>query len=107
MNSITGGRVEALEHSRALKMARSTHAYVRGNTTKFYEWLAESPTARRLPKGPAIWICGNCHLGNLGPVAAADEKVEDPARISDMTGPAPPFVRDAGKNSARWVSGSE
>lgn len=50
------------------KMARSAHAYVRGSTTKFYEWLGSS-TTRSLPEGPAIWICGDCHLGNLGPVA--------------------------------------
>jgi hypothetical protein len=32
-------------------MARSAHAYVRGNPLKFYEWL-ESSTARTLPRGP-------------------------------------------------------
>ncbi len=56
-----------LERKRTLKMARSAHAYVRGNTARFYEWLAASPAARRVPMGPAIWICGDCHLGNLGP----------------------------------------
>jgi hypothetical protein len=38
------GRSEALNQSRTTKMARSAHAYVRGNTTKFYDWLAlETP----------------------------------------------------------------
>ncbi|WP_331711473.1 DUF2252 family protein [Sphingomonas melonis] len=35
-------------------MARSAHAYVRGNTAKFYEWLAASDAARRVPVGPAV-----------------------------------------------------
>lgn len=52
---------------RNLKMARSAHAYVRGNTRKFYEWLAaRQPHA--LPEDPEIWICGDCHVGNLGPI---------------------------------------
>ncbi len=32
-------RAAVLERQRTLKMARSAHAYVRGNTLKFYEWL--------------------------------------------------------------------
>jgi hypothetical protein len=47
-------------------MASSAHAYVRGNTPKFYEWLAEADN-RRVPEGPPVWICGDCHVGNLGP----------------------------------------
>ena len=61
-------RPAVLAAKRQLKMARSTHAYVRGNTVKFYEWLEASPASRRVPEGPAIWICGDCHLGNLGPI---------------------------------------
>ena len=53
-------------------MARSAHAYVRGSTVKFYEWL-EAQKRGRLPEGPAVWICGDCHAGNLGPVAAMDD----------------------------------
>ena len=50
-------RAAALAESRNLKMARSAHAYVRGNTRQFYEWLqAQAPDS--LPAGPAIWICG-------------------------------------------------
>ncbi|UAK26473.1 DUF2252 family protein [Sphingomonas nostoxanthinifaciens] len=65
-------------------MARSAHAYVRGNTAKFYEWLADAPAARRLPEGPAIWICGDCHLGNLGPIANGNGKVEIQIRDLDQ-----------------------
>jgi uncharacterized protein (DUF2252 family) len=63
-------RARILYARRALKMARSAHAYVRGTTEQFYAWL-ETATAARLPAGPPIWICGDCHVGNLGPVAAA------------------------------------
>ena len=66
-------------------MASSTHAYVRGNTTKFYEWLAASPEAASLPAGPPIWICGDCHLGNLGPLADADGRVAIQIRDLDQT----------------------
>jgi len=51
---------------RNARMARSAHAYVRGNTSKFYEWL-DGMEGHALPEGPAIWICGDCHTGNLGP----------------------------------------
>lgn len=65
-------------------MAVSAHAYVRGNTLKFYEWL-ESLERGTLPEGPAIWICGDCHVGNLGPVASAEGKVEIEIRDLDQT----------------------
>jgi uncharacterized protein (DUF2252 family) len=65
-------------------MARSAHAYVRGNTMKFYEWL-ESTTGKSLPQGPPVWICGDCHLGNLGPVANAKGKVRIAIRDLDQT----------------------
>ncbi|HET6552646.1 MAG TPA: DUF2252 family protein [Dyella sp.] len=61
-------RQGALIERRNTKMARSAHAYVRGNTAQFYEWL-DSSAAPHLPEGPAIWICGDCHIGNIGPVA--------------------------------------
>jgi uncharacterized protein (DUF2252 family) len=73
-----------LDKRRGLKMAVSAHAYVRGNTLKFYEWL-ESLERGTLPEGPPIWICGDCHLGNLGPVASADGKVEIEIRDLDQT----------------------
>lgn len=53
------------------KMAASAHAYVRGSTARFYQWLEDSNRAA-LPEGPEAWICGDCHIGNLGPIAAAD-----------------------------------
>ena len=86
----------ALTATRQLKMARSTHAYVRGNTAKFYKWLAESPVAVALPQGPAVWICGDCHLGNLGPVADADGRIAIQIRDLDQTvigNPAHDIVR--------------
>jgi uncharacterized protein (DUF2252 family) len=49
-------------------MARSAHAYVRGNTALFYEWM-EHQSGDVIPQGPAVWIGGDCHLGNLGPLA--------------------------------------
>ena len=78
------GRLTVLEERRRLKMARSAHAYVRGNTIQFYEWLKET-SAKRIPQGPSIWICGDCHAGNLGPVANADGKVEIEIRDLDQT----------------------
>jgi uncharacterized protein (DUF2252 family) len=109
MNSITDGRLDTLERSRALKMARSTHAFVRGNTVKFYEWLAQSRAARRLPKGPAIWICGDCHLGNLGPVADADGGVAVQVRDLDQSvigNPAHDLIR-LGLSLATAARGSD
>jgi uncharacterized protein (DUF2252 family) len=80
----TGGQREALlDRRRQMKMARSAHAYVRGSTEHFYEWLNARTVA--LPEGPAIWICGDCHLGNLGPVARSNEQVEVELRDLDQT----------------------
>ncbi|AYJ85844.1 DUF2252 domain-containing protein [Sphingomonas paeninsulae] len=78
-------RQKLLNHTRELKMARSTHAYVRGNTRKFYEWLADSPSAKNLPDGPPVWICGDCHVGNLGPIASADGSIDVQIRDLDQT----------------------
>ena len=78
-------RTTLLNTRREMKMAASVHAYVRGNTAKFYEWLAASTAAADIPAGPPIWICGDCHLGNLGPVADADHRVEVQIRDLDQT----------------------
>ncbi|WP_174297630.1 DUF2252 family protein [Sphingomonas bacterium] len=78
-----GDRAEVLARTRNLKMARSQHAYVRGSTVKFYEWLAESEG--KVPVGPSIWICGDCHLGNLGPLADTDGNVAIQIRDLDQT----------------------
>jgi uncharacterized protein (DUF2252 family) len=77
-------RQSVLDQRRGLKMAVSAHAYVRGNTLKFYEWL-ESLERGTLPEGPAIWICGDCHVGNLGPVASSEGKIEIEIRDLDQT----------------------
>ena len=77
-------RQAVLEGKRTLKMARSTHAYVRGNTAKFYEWLDASSAAKRVPQGPAIWICGDCHLGNLGPINDGNGRIEVQVRDLDQ-----------------------
>lgn len=77
-------RQKILARTRNLKMARSSHAYVRGNTSKFYEWL-DSLKSGSLPEGPPIWICGDCHTGNLGPVADAKGRVEVQIRDLDQT----------------------
>jgi uncharacterized protein (DUF2252 family) len=79
-----GERAEALRCQQTLKMARSAHAYVRGSTVKFYEWL-EAQKRGTLPEGPAVWICGDCHAGNLGPVAAMDGHVAIQIRDLDQT----------------------
>jgi uncharacterized protein (DUF2252 family) len=65
-------------------MASSAHAYVRGSTVQFYQWLQDRGK-RAVPKGPAIWICGDCHAGNLGPLAAADGKIHVQIRDLDQT----------------------
>jgi hypothetical protein len=77
-------RAHILEQARVRKMARSAHAYVRGNTLQFYEWLQRAHNDT-LPQGPPIWICGDCHVGNLGPVASADGRVEIEIRDLDQT----------------------
>jgi uncharacterized protein (DUF2252 family) len=65
------------------KMALSPHAYMRGNTVRYYEWL-HSQHGHSLPHGPGIWICGDCHLGNLGPLADTDGKVDVQIRDFDQ-----------------------
>src|SRR5580700_399758 len=101
-------RAAALVQSRNLKMARSAHAYVRGSTAKFYEWL-ESAEGRTAPAGPAIWICGDCHVGNLGPVANADGKIAIQIRDLDQTvvgNPAHDLIR-LGLSLATAARGSD
>src|ERR1700733_48954 len=77
-------RPGVLAARRNAKMARSAHAYMRGNTVKFYEWLETSP-ARALPEGATIWVCGGCHVGNLGPVASLEGSVDIQIRDLDQT----------------------
>jgi uncharacterized protein (DUF2252 family) len=77
-------RVSVLRLRQSLKMARSAHAYVRGSTVKFYDWL-EQQKRGTLPEGPPVWICGDCHVGNLGPVAGVDGRVDIQIRDLDQT----------------------
>jgi uncharacterized protein (DUF2252 family) len=78
-------RRKVLLERRRLKMADSVHAYVRGNTTKFYEWLESTGASNLIPEGPSVWICGDCHIGNLGPVANTKGDVEIQVRDLDQT----------------------
>lgn len=101
-------RQAVLAATRNAKMARSAHAYVRGNTMRFYEWL-EANDNRALPEGPAIWICGDCHTGNLGPVSDAQGRVEIQIRDLDQTvigNPAHDLIR-LGLSLATAARGSD
>ncbi|MCD4865760.1 DUF2252 domain-containing protein [Pseudomonas sp. PLB05] len=88
-------RLPRLNQLRNLKMARSAHAYVRGSTVHFYEWLHSQP-GRSLPNGPAVWICGDCHAGNLGPTGDLHGTTDVNIRDLDQTvvgNPAHDLVR--------------
>src|SRR6201995_923109 len=67
-------RASRLKVQQTLKMARSAHSYVRGSTVQFYAWL-KAQKRGALPEGPPVWICGDCHTGNLGPVAGSDGRI--------------------------------
>jgi uncharacterized protein (DUF2252 family) len=77
-------RAQALDARRKQKMASSSHAYVRGSSVQFYRWL-EGSGKRAVPKGPPVGICGDCHAGNLGLLAAPDGKVHVQIRDLDQT----------------------
>jgi uncharacterized protein (DUF2252 family) len=101
-------RASELRRSRNLKMAGSAHAYVRGNTLKFYEWLAASDSSK-VPQGPPIWICGDCHIGNLGPLADTDGQIDIEIRDLDQTvigNPAHDLIR-LGLSLATAARGSD
>lgn len=66
-------------------MATSAHAYVRGNTAQFYQWLLSKSVQASIPAGPDIWICGDCHTGNLGPVADVEGNIDIQIRDLDQT----------------------
>jgi uncharacterized protein (DUF2252 family) len=101
-------RQSILVDRRNLKMARSSQAYVRGSTAEFYEWL-ESAEGRAAPEGPPIWICGDCHFGNLGPVANEDGEIAIEIRDLDQTvigNPAHDLIR-LGLSLAMAARGSD
>ena len=77
-------RQRTLAERRNSKMAASAHAYVRGSTVQFYEWLQKGGR-RVVPKGPPVWICGDCHVGNLGPVADSKGQIHIQIRDLDQT----------------------
>ena len=104
---MVGSRAERLEQRRQEKMAANAHAFVRGNTADHYAWLADLP--RALPEGPPVWICGDCHAGNLGPLAGKDGAVAVQIRDLDQTvigNPAHDLVRLA-LSLASAVRGSD
>src|SRR5580692_9752731 len=78
-------RKAVLDQRRRAKMAMSAHAYVRGNTVQFYEWLRSKSVQASIPAGPDIWICGDCHTGNLGPVADVEGNIDIQIRDLDQT----------------------
>ena len=82
-------RIPALHRRRDLKMARDAHAFVRGSTVQFYEWL-DRTKGQSIPQGPMVWICGDAHVGNLGPIARCDERIEVELRDLDQTVPGNP-----------------
>ncbi|RWX80949.1 DUF2252 domain-containing protein [Neorhizobium lilium] len=88
-------RMKFLIADRNRKMAASAHAYVRGSTSRFYQWLENSERSS-LPEGPELWICGDCHVGNLGPVASRSGALAVQIRDLDQTvigNPAHDLVR--------------
>jgi uncharacterized protein (DUF2252 family) len=101
-------RQQVLNTTRNLKMAQSAHAYVRGSTLKFYEWLQNCGHGS-LPEGPPVWICGDCHVGNLGPLADARGHVQVQIRDLDQTvigNPAHDLIR-LGLSLASAARGSD
>src|SRR5690242_93880 len=79
-----GDREEVLNTLRNHKMACSVRAFVRGSTDKFYTWLEEME-GDAIPQGPPIWIGGDCHMGNLGPVGNVVGKIDVQIRDLDHT----------------------
>ncbi len=103
-----GERMPFLTAERNRKMAASAHAYVRGSTARFYEWLEASDCAA-LPEGPQAWICGDCHVGNLGPVANTEGAIAIQVRDLDQTvigNPAHDLIR-LGLSLAMAARGSD
>ncbi len=80
----TGREAELLRSRRLCKIAASPLSYVRGSTDRFYEWIADFPVGS-LPEGPPVWICGDCHLGNIGALADPEGRVRMQIRDLDQT----------------------
>jgi uncharacterized protein (DUF2252 family) len=100
-------RAPTLMKARNLKMARSAQAYVRGSTEQFYDWLESSDG--KVPDGPPIWICGDCHVGNLGSLSDQKGRVAIQIRDLDQTvigNPAHDLIR-LGLSLASAARGSD
>ena len=69
---------------RNAKMTTSAHAYVRGSVGEFYDWLARAE-GLAVPEGPPVWICGDCHVGNLGPVGSVKGVIDIEVRDFDQS----------------------
>ncbi|MFS0851483.1 DUF2252 family protein [Novosphingobium panipatense] len=71
--------------------------------------MRASPLAGRVPEGPAVWICGDCHVGNLGPLANGDGEIEVQIRDLDQAvigNPAHDLIR-LGLSLATAAHGSD
>jgi uncharacterized protein (DUF2252 family) len=55
-------------------MAGSAHAYVSGEHGGILRVDREKKLGGLL-EGPAVWICGDYHTGNFGPMAALDGRI--------------------------------
>ncbi|HLW71889.1 MAG TPA: DUF2252 family protein [Candidatus Binataceae bacterium] len=67
------------------------------------------PPGRNLPHGPAVWICGDCHVGNLGPIANTEGHIDIQIRDFDQTvigNPAHDLIR-LGLSLATAARGSD
>jgi uncharacterized protein (DUF2252 family) len=101
-------RREILLARQQRKMACSPERYVRGSTRQFYDWL-RSRTRGRVSDGPEIWICGDCHVGNIGPLADHHGRVAIEIRDLDQAvigNPAHDLIR-LGLSLASAIRGSD
>ncbi len=63
-------RQARLQDLQDTKMSESAHGFVRASLPLFYRTLEERP-GHSFPLGPPVWICGDCHVENVGAVADA------------------------------------
>ena len=71
--------------------------------------MAGEHSRGKLPEGPPVWICGDCHVGNLGPLADAKGRVLIQIRDLDQTvigNPAHDLIR-LGLSLASAARGSD
>src|SRR4051794_9512800 len=76
-------------------MARSAHDFIRGSTAQFYALLGALEPGL-VPRGPSVWIGGDCHVSNLGPLGGTHDEVEFQIRDHDQAvvgNPAHDLVR--------------